>query len=56
MDTSFLKATRFWVMLIGSLSVYAQAKGWIGEPEMQLIATVSGLFIAVRTIDRISEK
>ena len=53
---SFLKAPRFWVMLIGALSIYAQAKGWIGEPEMQLIATVSGLFIAVRTIDRISEK
>jgi len=56
MDTSFLKATRFWVMLIGSLSIYAQAKGWIGEAEMQLIATVSGLFIAVRTVDRLGEK
>ena len=56
MDTSFLKATRFWVMLIGSLSVYAQTKGWIGEAEMQLIATVSGLFIAVRTVDRLGEK
>lgn len=56
MDISFLKSNRFWVMLIGALSVYAEAKGWIGEPERNLIATLSAVFITVRTIDRGTEK
>lgn len=56
MDLSFLKSNRFWVMIIGALSVYAQAKGWIGENEMKLIATLSAGFITVRTVDRTVEK
>jgi len=53
---SFLKATRFWALMAAALSVYLKAKGWIGEPEMILIATVTGGFITVRTIDRATEQ
>jgi len=55
MDWSFLKSTRWWALVIGAVSVYAQLKGWIGEAEMALIATITGGFITVRTVDRISD-
>lgn len=55
MDLSFLKANRFWALVIGALAVYAQTRGWIGEPEMTLIATLTGAFIAIRTVDRATE-
>lgn len=53
---AFLQSTRFWVMCIGALSVYGQSKGWIGEPERNLIATLSATFVTVRTLDRGAEK
>ena len=53
---AFLGAPRFWVMVIGALSLYAKSKGWIGDPETILIATISAGFIAVDTIDRTAEK
>lgn len=52
----FLTSNRFWAMIIGALSVYLEAKGWLGEPERNLIATLSAIFITVRTVDRGSEK
>lgn len=52
----FVTSTRFWVMVIGALAIYGQQKGWLGEAEMQLIATLSGLFIGIRTVDRIGEQ
>jgi len=52
---AFLKATRFWVMLVGTVSVYLYTKGFIGKEEMQLIASVSALFVTVRTVDRLGE-
>ena len=52
----FLMAPRFWVMIFGSLSIYAESKGWIGEAERNLIATISAIFIGVQTVDRVSEK
>lgn len=51
----FLKATRFWAMVIGALSIYLKSKGLIGESEMLLIATVMGGFVAVKTIDKATE-
>lgn len=42
-------------MIIGALSIYLQSKGYIGEPEMKLIATISTVFITVRTVDRFGE-
>lgn len=56
MDFTFLKSNRFWVLVIGAVAVYAEAKGWIGEPERNLIATLSAVFISVRTLDRTVEK
>lgn len=57
LDTfAFLKATRFWALVLGAVSVYAKLKGWIGEPEMALIATITGGFTIVRTIDRATEQ
>jgi hypothetical protein len=52
----FLYATRFWAMVIAAASVYAQAKGWIAQPEMLLIATITAGFTVVRTIDRATEQ
>ena len=52
---AFLSSTRFWAIIIAAVSMYAQTKGWIGEPEMVLIATITASFTAVRTIDRISD-
>jgi len=53
---AFIHSTRFWVMLLGALSIYLETKSWIGEAERNLIATVSALFLATRTIDRLGEK
>lgn len=52
----FLTSTRFWAMVIGALSVYLRAKGLIGDPEVNLIATLAAGFVAVRTVDRATEK
>lgn len=53
---AFLSSTRFWAIVIASVSVYAQTKGWIGDPEMVLIASISTAFTLVRTVDRIGDK
>ncbi len=53
---AFLSSTRFWALIIGAVTVYAQMKGWIGDAEMQLIATVSAGFITIKTVDRIGDK
>ena len=53
---SFLYATRFWALVIGAASIYAKQRGWIGEPEMILIATITGGFTIVRTVDRATEQ
>lgn len=55
MDLEFLNSNRFWVMVIGAISIYLKSKGLIGEPEMVLIATVSAGFVAIRTADRLGE-
>ena len=52
----FLYATRFWALVVGAASLYAQQKGWIAEAEMLLIATITGGFTIVRTIDRATEQ
>lgn len=54
-DFSFLKAPRFWALVIGAFSIYLQSKGLIGDAEMTLIATISAGFITVRTVDRATE-
>ena len=52
----FLKATRFWALVIGAVAYYAKTKGYIGDAEMVLVETIVGGFITVRTADRFSEK
>jgi hypothetical protein len=52
---SFLYATRFWALVIGAISIYLKTKGIIGDSEMVLIATITGGFITVKTIDKITE-
>ncbi len=49
---AFLTSSRFWALVIGAVSMYLKAKGFIGEPEMLLIATISSGFIVVKTVDR----
>lgn len=56
MNFDFLNSPRFWAMVIAAVSVYLKTKGWIGEAEMMLIATITSGFTIVRTIDRISDK
>jgi len=53
---AFLKATRFWALVIGAASVYAEGKGWIGEAEMRLIAGIMAGFVGIRTVDRFGEQ
>lgn len=48
----FIFSTRFWALALGALSIYLEAKGLIGEPERNLIATIVAGFTAIRTIDR----
>lgn len=48
----FIYSTRFWALALGALSIYLEAKGFIGEPERNLIATIVAGFTAIRTIDR----
>ena len=43
-------------MIIGALSIYLKSKGWIGEAEMLLIATITAGFTLVRTVDRATEQ
>jgi len=56
MNFKFLHSERFWAMVIAAFSVYLKTKGWIGEPEMMLIATITSGFAVIRTIDRLSDK
>lgn len=56
MDFTFLKSVRFWAIVIGSLSIYLETKGFIGEAETLLIATITGLFTAVGTADSVAKK
>lgn len=56
MDLRFLQSNRFWAAILGALSIYLEAKGFIGEAERNMIATIAASFIAVRTIDRASEQ
>jgi hypothetical protein len=44
-----LKSSRMWAVVIGALVFYAKTKGYIGEPEVVLIETTLGGFIAVKT-------
>jgi len=55
-DWRFLTATRFWAMVILAVGVYLQTKGIIGQPEAILIATISGGFIGIKTLDRLGDK
>lgn len=52
----FLHSPRFWAVVFGAVIVYLQAKGWLGELERNLIVTIAGGFVGIRTIDRLGEK
>jgi len=55
-EFAFLKATRFWALVIGAVSAYLKIKGYIGEAELTLIGIITGGFITVRTVDRATEQ
>ena len=52
----FLTANRFIAVVIGAITIYCETKGWIGEPERNLITTIMGSFVTVSTIDKFAEK
>ena len=56
MDFTFLKSTRFWSIVIGAVAVYLSDKGLIGQPEMALVATITGLFVVVGSADSVAKK
>jgi hypothetical protein len=47
-----LNSTRFWSLVLGSLAIYLETKGLIGEAERNLIDTVLGGYITLRTVDK----
>jgi len=53
---AFIESPRFWVMLLGTVSIYLETKGWIGEAERNLIASIAAIFITVKTVDRVVDK
>ena len=53
---AFLQSTRFWALILGAVAYYLQSKGFIGEAEMILVATITAGFTTIRTIDRASEQ
>lgn len=55
MNLEFLKATRFWVMVVGILCTYLSSKELIGQDEIVMIDSFCALFVAIRTIDRHGE-
>lgn len=55
-EFAFLKATRFWALVIGAVSIYMQMKGYIGEAEMTLITGITSGFTIIRTIDRATKQ
>lgn len=55
-NLDFLKSNRFWMLVIGAVTLYLQSKGIIGEAELTLIGTIVAGFIGIRTIDRFGEK
>lgn len=54
MDFLFLKATRFWVMVIGCLTIIIEGN-FTFDSLMKAISAFAIGFITVRTIDRASE-
>jgi hypothetical protein len=55
MDFSFLKAPRFWALVIGGLSVAAEGNFTLDAWLKGLMVIVAG-FVTVRTIDRTVDK
>ena len=55
MNLEFLKAERFWVMVIGITCTYLSSKGYIGQDEIIAIDSFCALFIGIRTVDRHGE-
>jgi hypothetical protein len=53
---SFLTSARFWQITIAAIAVYLETIGFIGQPEMILIASIMGGAAAIGTIDRFGEK
>ena len=55
-ECGFIYKLNFWVMVLGFVSVYASAKGWIGEPERNFLAGLAGAFVTVQQLNRVTDK
>lgn len=55
MDFSFLKANRFWALVIGGLALAAEGNFTMDAWLKGILFVVTG-FVAVRTTDRFGEK
>lgn len=51
-EFKFLTKLRFWSMVIAAVSLYAKTKGWIGDAETVLVASISAGFWITSTVDR----
>jgi len=52
----FLKAPRFWALVLGSISLALYQDHIISQSIMVAITSITGGFVSIRTIDRFSEK
>lgn len=51
-----LNSTRFWSLLIGAIVVYLSTKGFIGEAERNLIATILSSYVVIDTAQKFQTK
>lgn len=51
----FLKAPRFWALVIGAISVALFTDGFISQAWVTAIGIITGGFVTVRTVDRFGE-
>jgi len=53
---SFLKSSRFWAMVLGAVMLYLQQEGIVDQNLANLIATITGGFVGVKTVDKFHQK
>lgn len=52
----FLKSPAFWALTIGAVALWLFQDGIISEGLRNCIVTISGGFVTIRTVDRITDK
>lgn len=53
---SFITSPRFWALVIGAVALALWQDGIISQGWVTCVATITGGFITVRTVDRFGER